>query len=233
MGALGKSFCQIATLAAAIALLPFSANAQIGHCKIFRHSDAGAPAAVLDFLNRFNKSVIYSCGSDEHPDYYEASEPIKSVGVCRYSGYDLKLSGARPAHLERPTSSQQTYILITNSACPSPATGGGYTAINKIEQTEAVKLIRVWRDAVSRIDNFHSIFRISDAAALRLRSQISQGKSDLLTIEKIDTREDFWLWKNYELIVRDPEKHGGIYFVTVKRWFGMIYAVSDIAIGFR
>lgn len=220
----------IAFLIAACALSPCAANARTRQCEFFQLSDAGAPEVVQDYLNRFNKSSVFVCGPDEPHAYFEDTEPVKDGDTCHYSEYELKLSTAKPRRLEHHISSQQIYMLLTKSICPSPI-AGRYTATGNVEKSEVLKIIQTWQDAVSSPNGFHRFFGISKAVATQLNSQIADGKGGDLTIAAISTGDRFWLWRNYELSVRDPGGRGQIYFVTVTSWFGKIYTISNINFG--
>ena len=213
-------------------LMVGASHAQLMSCQTFDRFNAHAPQLARNYLDNSKELFVRVCGDGDHPQYFGASTISKDGDVCHYSEYELNPSRTDPSRLERVTSSQQTYMLVTKSACPSPLLTS-YAATNGVPQDVFERLVHAWSDAISSPASFdQELSGVSDAAVRqRLRNAVLQGKSTNLIVRRATPHRDFGLWKTYELDVADPDQNDRFYLVTMSSWFGRAYAVSGIGVG--
>jgi len=225
-----KIIVAMATLS--LALLTETAHAQLMQCKTFDRSDTRAPQFVREYLEHSKESFVRVCGDDDHPQYSGASGSARDGDVCRYSDYELTLSRTNPPRLERAATPQQTYMLITKSACLPPGSDR-YTATNNVQPDVFEHLIGVWRDATSSPEAFDkTLSDTSDVAILqRLRNAISRGSGNRLMVRQIVIDRNFWAWTRYRIDVADPDHSDRFYAVTVVRWLNGTYGISHVSAG--
>jgi len=221
--------------ASALVLLPLivaPAHAQLVACETFDRSSAHAAQFVRDYLDRSKGLFVRVCGSGDHPQYYGASSITRDGDICRYSEYELNLSRTNPPRLERTTTPPQTYMRVSESTCPSPASIN-YAATNNVPQDVFEHLVHVWRDAISSPASFDgTLSGIPDAAVLhRLRNTVLQGKGNRLVVLNVAQHRDLGLWKSYEVEVADPDHSDRFYAVIVSSWFGRTYEISGVRAG--
>jgi hypothetical protein len=224
--------CFMRAMASAFALtllMAGTAHAQLIPCKTFDRSDA-TPQFVRDYLDRFKGPFVRACGGGDHPQYSGASSVVRRGAVCRYADYELNLSQTDPPRLERGALPPQTYMLVTQSVCPSPLSTN-YAATNDVPQSVFEPLIAVWRDAASSPQAFDKAFSgTSDAVVFRrLRDLIVKGKRPAVVMVMMN--RDMGVWKRYRVEIADPEHRGEFYAASVSSWFGRFYEVSGLSVG--
>jgi hypothetical protein len=215
--------------ASALAVMAGPAPAQQMQCKTFDRSSTDAPPFVRDYFDDDPQGLfVRVCGSGDHAFYYPAGDLVRDRNVCRYSGYELTLSPASPPHLERKAARTQTYMLVSESACPLTEAINNYAATNGVRQDVFVRLVHLWQDAISSPTSFDKAFSgvSTDAAVVRQWRHETELGINRLAVRSVSLHRDLGLWKSYHLDIADPDDRGQSYAVTVSSWFGLIYKIS-------
>ena len=222
--------------------IPATAQSTLIPCKTYVRNDASAPKFVKEYLARTNDSFVSSCGFDKEQEFSAATGATKEGYICRYLEYDLKFVRTGRPHLQRNTTESQTYMLVSKTVCPSPASFK-YAGTYNLSKNDFEHIIGYWLTISASPQGLDKAFSQTLKTAPpsgrrqwsssnifhRLRKQIQLGMGKRLIVSLVGGVQDDGAQMHYEIRVQNPENVGLSYVVEISKRPGGEYVISRLS----